>query len=312
MRAAALAVLLATPAAPVVAEGLAGDALCRAVWSGLTVQAAVAVPLTGRVSGQEDGACVIEEVRLDLPGDYTPDWQAARLRLAGGALPWLVGEPGQPDRLEIEVEGLHAVITTGMAQLDYLYAAQARAQTIRARVVLAWDADARSLAVEAFEIDFPGDNLVQLTARLDGVDLASRDAALMSLTGVALREADLTVRSHGLFEWYLLMPFGPNFLPNEGDMEAAARALKAEAVAAVGALPGAQVPEASKAALVALIGELPNPAGTLTLALRAEPGLGPSRFPGDGAMDGTQGLGDLDRVLEGVTFAIGWTPEPGR
>lgn len=308
---AALAALLAL-GGPAVAQSLGGPALCRAVWDDLTAGAAEVAILTGTVAGAEGGACVIEDVRLDLPGEYVPDWQAARLRLSGAALPWLVGEPVTPDRLEIGIEGLHLVIQTGMAQMDYLYAAQARAQTIKAEVALAWDKAARTLSVETLDIDFPGDNRVELTAVVDGVDLSDAAAMQMSATGFALREADLTVRTHGLFEWYALMTLGPSVLPEEGDMEAAVAELKSEAAEMVRALPTGTFAEASKTALVALIDELPNPAGTLTVAFRAANGFGPVRFMGYAVEGVPDTLAEAAPLLEGVTVGIGWTHEDTR
>jgi hypothetical protein len=291
------------------AQGLAGDALCQAVWTALADKAARVAPLTGQVAPMQDGACVFTDLHFDLPGDYTPDWRADRLVLSGGALGWSVGEPVSPDRLEIAVEGLRFSVTTGMAQLDYLYAAQARAAPIRARAVLAWDAGARTLTLDAAEIDFPGDNLVRLSAVADGVDLSSTAALQMSATGFRLRAADLSVRTHGLFEWYALLSLGPMFLPPEGDMDTAMAALKAEATEAVRALPEAHFPAPSKAALAALIAELPNPAGRLDLAFRAEGGFGPARFAGYAATGVPDNLAEAAPLLDGVTFAIGWTHE---
>jgi hypothetical protein len=308
----ALAALALAGAAPAGAQGLAGEGLCGAVWAALTNRVAAAFPLSGRVAGPDGGACVIEDLHLVTPGDYTPDWHAARLTLSGAALAWAVGDPASPDRLEITVEGLHATVATGMAQLDYLYRAQARAATIRAEAALSWDAGTRSVTVEAVEIDVPGDNLLRLTASIDGVDLSSDAAMQMSATGFALREADLTVRTHGLFEGYLLMSLGPLFLPQDGDMTAAMAGLQAEATAAVMALPADSFPDPSKSALAALIAELPNPRGTLRLAVRAEPGFGPTRFMGYAATGVPDSLAEAAPLLDGVTFSIGWTHEESR
>lgn len=309
MRAALLALALAGPAG---AEGLAGVALCRAVWADLTARASDLAPLTGMVAGAEDGACVIEDVRLDMSGEYAPDWVIARLRLSGGTLLWLMGEAASPDRLEVGIEGLNLVVATGLEQMDYLLAAQARAYTIRAEAALAWDAAAKTVTVERFEIDFPGDNLAQVTAVLTGVDLSSPGAMQMSATGFALREAGLVLRMHGLFESYVLMAVGESVLPSEGDMEAAMAALQDEARALVTDLPEPAFSTATKAALATLIAELPNPAGTLTLAFRAANGFGPTRFLGYAATGVPDTLAAAAPLLDGVTIEIGWTHEETR
>ena len=90
-------------------------------------------------------------------------------------------------------------------------------------------------------------------------------------------------------------------------MEAAAQGIRADLVALVGDLPGTSVSQASKAALVALIGELPNPSGDLSVALRADPGLGPERLADQVATGLPDTLADAAPVLQGVTVDVGWS-----
>lgn len=303
---AAVLLLLALPG-PAAAQG---SDFCAAVWQRLTDNAALVFPLQGQLQPDQGGDCVISDVVLETPGDFVPDWHAATLRLRGGALGWLVDGKAAPDRLEVEVSGLHLVVRTGHAQTDYLLTAQARANTIKARAALSWDATAKVLLVDALEVDFPGPNRLELTARIAGVDLSSTGAAQMSLTSFAVKEADLLVQSHGLFEWYVLNALGPSLLPYEGDMLAAEAALKADASSGIAALPEAVVPATSKAALQALVAELPNPSGTLTLSLRASDGFGPSRLMGY-AMTGVPAtLEGIAPVFDGVLINIGWTHAP--
>jgi hypothetical protein len=298
IRAAALALLLAGPAE---AEGL-----CAAAWD----RVSGTLSSFGEVSGQarQDGDwCLVEGAILDLEGQYVPDWHMDRLRFRGSAIGWLVGEADAPEELEIAVEGLRLVVQTGNAQFDWLYAAQARANTIRAEASLKWDAADRVLRLEGLNIDFPGDNRVDLSAELTGVDLSSTGAMQMSATSFALTEADLAVTTHGLFEGYLLMPLGTAALPSKGDMAAATDAIKAQLVTAVVALPEASFSNASKDALLALIMQLPNPSGDLTVALRAEPGLGPTRVAGYAVTGVPQSVAEAAPLFQGVTVDVGWS-----
>lgn len=298
IRAGVLALLLAGPAA---AEGLC-DAAWEKVLAGLTSFGTV----SGTV-GQEGDWCIVHGVILDLDGQYLPDWHMDRLRFRGAALGWLVEGAGAPDGLEIGVEGLRLVVQTGNPQMDWLFAAQARPNAIRAETSLSWDAAARELRLEGLSIDFPGENLVELSAVAAGVDLSSTGAAQMSATSFALTEFDARITTHGLFEWYVLMALGPSMLPYEGDMDAAAEGLRAEMRAAVADLPGTSFPDASKAALGALIEELPNPSGDLTVSLRSEAGFGPSRLM-PWAMTGVpRTVSEAAGVLDGVTVEVGWT-----
>lgn len=304
IRAGLLALVLASPAG---AEGLAGQALCAAAWAKVSEGlAGLGTNLTAEVT-QDGDWCSVRAPVLDLEGQYTPDLHVDRLMFRGSALGWIADGSTAPEDLEIVVEGLRMVVQTGNPQMDWLFAAQARPNGIDAEAAFAWDPDARVLRLERLSVDFPGENLVEASARLTGVDLSSDAAIEKTFTGFALTKAELNVTTHGLFEWYALMTLGPVMLPPEGDMEAAAQGIRADLVALVGDLPGTSVSQASKAALVALIGELPNPSGDLSVALRADPGLGPERLADQVATGLPDTLADAAPVLQGVTVDVGWS-----
>jgi hypothetical protein len=286
-------------AAPAGAEGLVDQAFCAALWATVQAHAGKAAPVTGAAVTARDGGCEIADLRVDLPGEHTPDWQADRLWLAGTALPWAMGAGGPPDRLDLRVEGLRPSVTTGMAQLDYVLEAQARAQPIAVQVSLAWGDGI--LTIEDLTVDFPGANLLHLTARIDGLAFGG-DPVPPDLAPVRLMAADLRVETHGLFEAYLLSPLASHYLPSEGNVAAAARALRDEAAALALGLPDATFPLASRQALARLIGELPNPAGLLSVSLQADRGLALWAW--------TDGPADAAAVADGVVVRIDWTPAP--
>lgn len=289
--------------------GPVGATDCAAVWSDLSTRLADSLPLRGRVAATEGEWCVFTDVVLDWPGDYTPDAHLDRLRLRGTGLDWLLDAAPVPDRLEAKIEGLRLVVQTGNPQMDYLFAAQARANPIKAELALSWDAAAKEVLIERLNIDFPGRNLVQLSARIAGVDLSTSAGMQMAATGFAVTEADLAVQTHGLFEWYLLTSLGPMLLPYEGDMDAAVAGLKAEAATAVLALPPDTFADASKSALTALIAELPNPAGVLTLSLRSGAGVGPARLMGYAMTGVPTTMEEAAPLFDGVRIDIGWSHE---
>ena len=297
----ALGLALATPAQAATP--------CEALWSRLSAALSEVGQVSGTVSPAKIAGCLVTDLVLDLPGSHVPDLQADSLHLTG-ATDWLAGAATTPDRLALRLTNLRLVVGMDHAQMDYLLAAQARSAPIQVSAALAWTAEARLLELEALEVDFPGENRLDLSARLAGVDLSSAGAMQMSLGSFALTEAVLEVQSHGLFEHYLLMPLGAAFLPEQGDMTAAAEALRAEALAGIAALPEAVVPGPSRAALAAVVAELPNPSGRLRILLRAAPGIGPVRLSGP-ALTGVPGTPeDVVALLQGVTFDIAWTHEP--
>jgi hypothetical protein len=298
--------LLLALAAPAGAQGLAGQALCAAAWARIAEGLVEVASVGGRVA-QDGDWCMVEEARLDLPGGYVPDWHVDRLRFRGSALGWIADGSTAPEGLEVTVEGLRLVVQTGNPQMDWIFAAQARPNRIDAEAAMNWDPAGKRLRLEGLRIDFPGENLLGLSATIEGVDLSSTGAMQMSATSFALTEADLSITTHGLFEWYVLMALGPMVLPHEGDMEAAAREIRADLVAAVGELPETSLSAESKAALGALIGELPNPSGDLTVSVRAEPGFGPVRFGGY-AMGGVpETVAEVAPLFQGVMIDVGWT-----
>jgi hypothetical protein len=301
IRAAVLALMLAGPA---LAEGEAG--LCGQVWARVAEGLSPFGTVRQEAVAQEGDWCVVGRPVLDLDGQYLPEWHMDRLRFRGSALPWLVDGSVLPEGLEVAVEGLRLVVQIGNAQFDWLYAAQARANRIAAEASLAWDPAARVLRLEGLGIDFPGANSLDLRAAVAGVDLSSTGAMQMSATGFALTGAELRIETHGLFEGYLLMPLGAALLPYEGDMDAAAERLRAGLLALVADLPEASVPPASKAALAALVGELPNPAGVLDLSLRADPGLGPVRFGGYALTGMPATLAEAAPLFQGVVLDASW------
>lgn len=303
IRAGLLALLLA---GPVGAEGLAGQALCEAAWAKAVDGLATFGNLTGSGVVQEGDWCVVEGPVLDMAGQYVPDWHMDRLKVRGAALGWIADGSTLPEGLEIAVEGLRLVVQTGNPQMDWLFAAQSRPNAIDAEVALAWDPTAQKLRLEGLSIDFPGDNLVEASATVTGVDLSSEGAMQMSATSFALTEFDARITTHGLFEWYVLMALGPAVLPSEGDMDAAFAGWQADLTAFLADLPGTSFPDASKAAMVAFVDALPNPSGDLTLGLRAEPGLGPVRLGGYALTGVPTSTAEAAPLFQGVTVDVGW------
>lgn len=300
IRAGGLLVLLAGPVA-------AETGLCETAWARVAEGLGGFGTVTATGVAQEGDWCVVDVPVLDVDGQYVPDWRMDRLRFRGAALGWIADGSSLPEGLEIAVEGLRLAVQTGNAQVDWLLAAQARPNGIDAEAALAWDPVAKVLRLERLSLDFPGENRVEASAVVTGVDLSSTGAMQMSLASFALTEAELRVQTHGLFEGYALMALGSALLPPEGDMDAAAEGLRAEVLAAISDLPGTSFSDASKAALRVLVGELPNPAGDLAVAVKAEPGIGPVRFGGYAVTGVPATVAAAAPVFEGVKVDVGWT-----
>jgi hypothetical protein len=156
-------------------------------------------------------------------------------------------------------------------------------------------------------VDFPGDNAVSLTARIDGVDASSLGALETSAGSMAVTALDARVTTHGLFEGYLLMPLGNLLLAGAQDPGAELGRLVALGQGLADSLPDPPLDAPSRAALKALLGDLPHPSGTVALSLTADPGIGPARFApviGTGLPDFPSGLAPL---LDGVRVTATYT-----
>jgi hypothetical protein len=309
--------MLSALAGPVAAESSVSPDVCSAIWTAMSEQfiATGAYQVVGTTTEPGPSRCDITNVVVDVERNYAPDWHIDKLTFTSNALPWInemlrtgTATTTPPETLEIGLEGVRIVAETGNPTMDWLIAAESRPNKINANLALAWDAQKRLLRLEALTIDFPGDNLVEFSAAVTGVDLSSTGAMQMSATSFALTEADLRITTHGLFEAYILVPLGGIYLaPMEGDIDAAVAGMKAELVQAVGALPASSFSSESKAALAVLIGELPNPAGDLRIAVRSEAGIGPTRFGGYAVTGAPETLAEAARLLEGVTVDATWT-----
>ena len=75
----------------------------------------------------------------------------------------------------------------------------------------------------------------------------------------------------------------------------------------VGDLPETSVSADSKAALAALVAELPNPSGELVVRVTAKPGIGPVRFGGYAVTGVPATLAEAAPLFQGVTVDVEWT-----
>lgn len=298
--------------------GLAGAAAAQEPCAGLWAlvegwgQAGLGAPATAQAVGPaEDGWCEAAGVRVALGGgSMVPTILADRLRWRGEELEAVLAGTGLPVAIELEAEGLRQVTVTGEPVLDWAFEAQARPQGSAARLAARWDREARAVEVTALSLDLPGDNGLEATARLEGVDLSTPGAAVTSLGSLSLARLDASVESNGLFEAYLLVPLASAVLVDAPSPEAGWAAWRRSALDAVAVMPDALAPAVTRAELKALLLELPNPAGRLDVAVDAQQGrgLGVARFALMGVPDTPAALW---AALDGLRLTVDWIPSTG-
>jgi hypothetical protein len=297
-----------TAALPAAAQDMTRED-CAVLWS--KAEAAMqSIPHTFGTIGLDQGWCTVDRLIVQSNGEYDPDWQTDQVRFRGAGGAGLFYNAVLPEAMEIDVRGLRIVPQLGSAQMQYLFGLQTVLNKIDASLAYDWDRDGRVLNLSKLAIDFPADNEFLARARIANVDLSSNGTLQSSAAGFGVTDANIQITTNGLFESYLAMTLGPMLLPEEGDMETEVRRLKALATAAVSDLPGTTFSSNAKSALKALIADLPQPAGTLTLSMQADQGFGPVRLARFAISGAPATVADLAPIFSGIQVDVQWPDRP--
>ena len=211
------------------------------------------------------------------------------------------------DALSVSVDELRFVPVTGDPAMNWLFDVQNARNGIDVDLMAERQGEGPGWEIQKLTAVFPGDgNRIDFNARIDRLDLSSKSAVAVSGPTSRLMSADLTIETHGLFEAYALMALGAPLMGRDEDPAAAFEGMKATATDIVGKLDEASVPSQSKEALRAVISELPNPSGKLTLTFASENGFSSANF----VPVILAGFGDpvaaANSILTGTTVQVGW------
>ena len=306
----ALAVLLAAPGAAR-ADFLSSET-CRASWELLQ---AVLPAGTGSLKAHSQvwmraGFCSVDGVEITPDGQYQPGFRIAKVSWRANGLQAFLAAGTPPQSLDLKIEDLRMSVKTGNGVMDYLMRVQNDRTGIDADLSVHWEADRKRLVLDRLDVDFPGANAISATASVVRVDLTSQSAAQVSLGAMGLTDISVEVTSNELFEGYVLMPLGTVILGEATDPEVALKSFLAEAKAFVGMLPDATFPDPTKKAIRALLDEMPNPAGTFGLTLRAPGGIGSARFARYAVIDLPKPADAMAALFDGVTVTASYLPTP--
>ncbi len=266
------------------------DASCAVSWGLISNLMTLLQEVTPSIDG---GACVVRDLEV-MNGRVRILVDVIRWELDG--LEALLVSGSLLDRAEIHARGIYVVASTGMPDFDYMLEAQARATEGIGLDLLATHEDGQVL-LEQLHVDFPGENAIDATLRLDTVDPRRPETALLS-------DLRLELLTHGLFETYALMPLGNLLLSTDEDPAAQVDRLRAEAIAAIGTLPEPLFNATSRQALTLLVEDMPNPAGRVVLDLQSDQGLPITQLSGTVGPFGWIPVSDPLAVLQGVDLDI--------
>jgi hypothetical protein len=300
----ALSIALALFAAPALAQDCAATTSVLGAFVELTLDPVVSSTAT-------TGWCRATNLKLGGDTQYSPvftvetlDWQTTgSVEMAGETV-------SLPRSLDIKFDGLRIGVTTGDPVMDWLMAAQRQPMSISGNLSLYADPEAKTLDLTSLSIDFPGDNALSLTAAVTVIDASQVQSLMQSLPQARVTAIDLEITTNGLFESYALIGLGSAFLAGSTDPAADVAAIKAAVSGFVGGLPDVVLDPEERAALGALIADLPNPAATVSISVAAAGGIGADRLAAVliGGISGV--LADPARYLQGIDIGLSYVPTP--
>lgn len=267
--------------------------------------------LSAGSKSRTNGGCAFEEVVIRGDQRNAPNFYADSVIISGSLLAWdRKGEMPSAD-LVVEAAGMRFASKLGDARTDYLLGAQARVGAMTLDLTAAWDKSKKEAKISRFDLTFGETSRIRFGARLKNVDLSTPGTAQMAVMSAALTELDLEVKSFGLFE-QVMLPLLVSNIPDNGDVhsEADFAALvaekKLELRTAINQLPDAAFPAPSRAALAALLSDLPGPRGKLVVKFRSASGFGAARFARFALTGLPQTMKELAPLFDGTRFDIDW------
>lgn len=274
------------------------------------VEQMIGGPVTGvEFVADDEGWCAIENARFAIVPQQVIGLETLRWRASDIAR---FIEDGLPPRsFEIVGKGFDISATTGVAIIDYLVTL--KPTTLPGSgfgLSVRWDGVQKAVQIDEAYFDFSTDNRIELSARVEGVDLTDLESTQASVATMGLRDLLVTSQFNGWFETHVAMILGLLILDADGaEPQEQVAAYKDQAIDIISQLPETIVPLNSQDALTAFVQTLPQPRGTLRLQLSADPTLGAARMapfallPQEPTIDQIVELG-----LGGVALLFSWNP----
>jgi hypothetical protein len=260
-----LAIVGALAAGPALADD------CASAWQQLA-GLGLGYDVTGMLVATADG-CTGTDLRLASQSDYGLDITIDRLTLTATDLAGLMAATPTTGNLRLDLTGIRTVSVLPDPVLAYLYAVHAQGHPgYDLSVDLSYDVAAGAYDLRQATADFGALGRVSLSVGLSGLlsDLLMSPDEMMA--GLAVDRFRLEVTTTGLFEMFLLIPLGTEYLSGP-DPAAALQDLQDELTALVADLPDRLIDQGSRTALTALVAALPNPRGQLVVDGAAAPGF---------------------------------------
>ena len=283
------------------------DPECEGVFDALRGE----FPLTERaevsVFVSDDGWCEVTGLEVETSSQTAAAVEKVRWRASD--IERFLDEGLLPRALELDVIGFRSVYISGDPLQDYLFDLQRSDTGLNFGVSARWDGIQNALFVENAYADLGPAGEIEMSARINDVDLTDTASLQLSAGTAAVQDVLITAEFDGWFEQYVAQTLGYILLngATASPAEDVAR-LQGQAVALIEMVPDTTMPEQSKDFLSEFVMALPRPRGTLRLQFSADPAFGMARLL-QFAASGVQG--GLEPVMEGVTLLATWTQRSG-
>lgn len=293
-------------ASPVSAQDRMTEETCAQSWASAFALTGLP-PTTVTAQVDEAGWCTISEARIRI--GFQNELEIDALRWRASDIGRFLTDDLPPRSLEVYAEGLRVLpkTATGDAVLDYLLAVQASGQDAGFGLSIRWDGVQNAVLIDEGHLILDETNRIDLSGRIDGVDLTDVASLQASAGTMGLRQLEVKTQLDGWFEAVLAMPLGQILLTQSEVPPAKQIAdLQAQAIDFLAQIPHETLPVVAQDALSAFITDLPHPKGQLQVQMTAEPTLGMSRFaplafgrePRDAAF--------VSQILDGVRLIVTW------
>ncbi len=288
------------------AEDMTPDS-CAALWSG--VPAVVGgYELNQSVMLEQAGWCFVQGAALVGQNVNQPNISVASLRVRGAGLGQAAAPEGGFREAEVVATGVRVAPKIADRGISDKLRTYLRVQVADVSFVIRWNVETGELLLRQFQLVLADGTKVTLGADIEGAQLASLQAAQLSVLVARLTVMDFVMISKGQAVRPLVEAVAQELVPKDTAPARAIEAARAMVLSGVDALPDAAFDGASKSALRNWIAAMPQPAGKLAIALRAEAGIGALQVALAALQADPTSEAALAALFDGATVRATWQP----
>lgn len=261
-----------------------------------------------QVDVDPSGWCLIQEGTFTINGGTRI--RLDRLTWRASEIERLIDEGLPPRSIEIYGEGLGVLPQTGDPVYDYILSLQSQDTGFGFGVSVRWDGVQNAVLIDDGYVVFDDENRIDVTGRVDGLDLTDLASIQTSVGTMGLRNLSVKATFSGWFESYFALPLGLSIL-TDGPVSPEQQVLdmQREVVDFTSDIPETILPDVARDAFAAFVTDLPTPRGTLQVQINADPIIGAQRLaPLSFAKADEDRRSILAQVFEGVRLLITWSP----